>query len=76
MLMKIDVAMVNPQNIEVALTDEMMQKWIGSREDYYFMRESDDVTTLEIVMPADEAFEEMMNAWSQALLLFKDLCEA
>lgn len=70
------VAMVNPQNIEVALTDEMMQKWIGSREDYYFMRESDDVTTLEIVMLADEAFEEMMNAWSQALLLFKDLCEA
>lgn len=76
MLMKIDVAMVNPQNIEVALTDEMMQKWIGSREDYYCMRESDDVTILEIVMLADEAFEEMMNAWSQALLLFKDLCEA
>jgi uncharacterized protein YndB with AHSA1/START domain len=32
------VAMVNPQNIEVALTDEMMQKWIGSREDYFFRR--------------------------------------
>ncbi|MDP1540212.1 MAG: hypothetical protein Q8L72_06120 [Moraxellaceae bacterium] len=23
----------------------------------------------------DEAFEEMMNAWPQALQLFKDLCE-
>ena len=70
------VAMVNPQNIEVALTDEMMRKWIGSREDYYFKREGDDVTTLEVVMLADEAFEEMMNAWSQALQLFKDVCEA
>jgi len=70
------VAMVNPQNIEVALTDEMMRKWIGSREDYYFKREGDDLTTLEVVMLADEAFEEMMNAWSQALQLFKDVCEA
>ena len=70
------VAMVNPQNIEVALTDEMMRKWIGSREDYYFKKEGDDVTTLEVVMLADEAFEKMMNAWSQALQLFKDVCEA
>ncbi|WP_346291685.1 SRPBCC domain-containing protein [Sphaerothrix gracilis] len=70
------VAMVNPQNIEVALTDEMMRKWIGSREDYYFKREGDDVTTLDVVMLADEAFEEMMNVWSQALQLFKDVCEA
>lgn len=70
------VAMVNPQNIEVALTDEMMRKWIGSREDYYFKREGDDVTALEVIMLADEAFEEMMNAWSQALQLFKDVCEA
>jgi hypothetical protein len=70
------VAMVNPQNIEVELTDEMMRKWIGSREDYYFKREGDDVTTLEVVMQADEAFEEMMNAWSQALQLLKEICEA
>ena len=69
------VAMVNPQNIEVALTDEMMRKWIGTREDYYFKREGDDVTTLEVVMLTDEAFEEMMNAWSQALHLFKGICE-
>ncbi len=70
------VAMVNPQNIEVPLTDEMMRKWIGSREDYFFRKEGDDVTTLEVVMLADEAFEEMMNAWSQALQLFKNVCEA
>jgi hypothetical protein len=70
------VAMVNPQNIEVALTDEMMRNWIGSREDYYFKNEGDNVTTLEVVMLVDEAFEEMMNAWSQALQLFKDVCEA
>lgn len=70
------VAMVNPQNIEVAVTDEMMRKWIGSREDYYFKREREDVTTLEVVMLADEAFEEMMNAWSQALQFFKEICEA
>lgn len=70
------IAMVNPQNIEVALNDEMMRKWIGSREDYYFKNEGDDITTLEVVMLADEAFEDMMNAWSQALQLFKDVCEA
>ena len=70
------VAMVNPQNIEVALTDEMMRKWIGSREDYYFKREGDDVTTIEVVMLADETFEKMMNAWSQALQFLKEICEA
>ena len=69
------VAMVNPQNIEVPLTDQMMRKWIGSREDYFFRKEG-DVTTLEVVMVADEAFEAMMNAWSQALQLFKSACEA
>jgi hypothetical protein len=31
--------------------------------------------SLEVVMLADEAFEEMMYAWSQALQLFKDVCE-
>jgi hypothetical protein len=38
--------------------------------------EGDDYTTLEVVMLADEAFEDMMNAWTQALQLFKDECEA
>ena len=70
------VAMVNPQSTEVPLTDEMMRKWIGSREDYYFKQEADDATTFEVVMLADEAFEEMMNAWPQALEFFKNICEA
>lgn len=70
------IAMVNPQNMEVPLTDEMMRKWIGSREDYYFKEETDGATTFEVVMRADEAFEEMMNAWPQALEFFKNICEA
>jgi hypothetical protein len=70
------VAMVNPQNIEMELTGDMMRKWIGSREDYYFKIEGDNETTLEVVMIADEVFETMMNAWSEALKLFKNICEA
>jgi len=70
------VAMVNPQNAEVGLTDDMMRRWIGSREDYCFKSEGDAETTLEVVVIADEAFEEMMNAWSQALQLFKEICDA
>ncbi len=30
--------MVNSQNVEVELTDEVMKKWIGSREDYYIKK--------------------------------------
>lgn len=70
------VAMINPQNVEVELTDEMMQKWIGSREEYTFKSEGDHFTTLEVIMLADEVFEEMMNLWPQALQFFKDACEA
>ncbi len=70
------VAMVNPQNVEVELTDDMMRKWIGSQENYHFRKKSEAETTLEVVMIADEAFEKMMDAWSQALQLFKDICEA
>jgi hypothetical protein len=70
------VGMVNLQNIEVELTDDMMRKWIGSQEDYYFKKEGNDKTTLEIVMIADEAFEEMMGAWPQALQFLKEICEA
>ena len=69
------VAMVNPQNIEVELTDDMMRKWIGSQENYYFKKENEAETTLEVVMIADEAFEEMMGAWPKALQLFKEICE-
>ena len=70
------VAMVNPQNIEVELSDDMMRKWIGSQEIYHFKRDGDAETTLEVVMITDEAYEEMMGAWPNALQLFKDICEA
>ena len=70
------IAMVNPQNIEVELTDDMMRKWIGSQENYYFKKKSETETTLEVVMVADEAFEEMMGVWSKALQLLKEICEA
>ena len=70
------VAMVNPENIEVELTDDMMRKWIGSQENYFFIKENESQTTLKVVMIADEAFEEMMNAWNNALQYFKEACEA
>ena len=70
------IAMVDPQNIEVELTDDMMRKGIGSEEIYRFIKESESETTLEVVMITDEAFEEMMGAWPKALLLFKEICEA
>ncbi len=70
------IAMVNPQNIEVELTDDMMRKWVGSQENYFFEKEGDASTRLEIVMHTDEAFEEMMGAWPKALQLLKDICEA
>jgi hypothetical protein len=71
------IAMVNPENVEVELTDDMMKKWIGSREDYYFKKDSDEVTTLEVVMEVDEVFQEMFDgAWPKALQYFKEVCEA
>lgn len=70
------VAMVNPQNIEVELADEMMRKWIGSREDYFFTRNGEQETTVKVVMTTDEIFEEMMNPWHKALQYFKEICEA
>jgi hypothetical protein len=70
------VAMVNPQNIEVELTDDMMRKWIGSQENYFFIRKSDTETLVEVIMTTDEAFEAMMNAWPKALQYFKEVCEA
>lgn len=70
------VAMVNPQNIEVELSDDMMRKWIGSQENYFFIKDNEKETTLKVIMIADEAFEEMMNAWNEALQYFKEACEA
>ena len=69
------VAMVNPQNIEVELADDMMRKWIGSQENYFFIKENEAETTLKVVMVIDEAFEEMMAAWHKALQYFKEACE-
>ncbi len=69
------VAMVNPQNVECEVTDEMMEKWIGSTENYYFKKNGDRETILEIVMTTDKAFEEMMGAWSKALKFLKEICE-
>lgn len=70
------VAMVNPQNVECEVNDDMMRKWIGSEETYYFRKENENETTLEVVMITDEAFEEMMNAWTKALQFLKGICES
>lgn len=70
------VAMVEAGNKEVAELDETMKKWIGSREDYFFKAISESETELTIVIEADEAFEQMMQAWDKGLVYFKDICEA
>ncbi len=70
------VAMVGPENVEIEPTDDMMRDWIGSEENYYFKEASDGGTTLEVVVVTDEAFEEMMQAWTTALQLLKEICEA
>ena len=70
------VAMVNPQAVEIELSDDMMKKWIGSREDYFFTTNNDCTTTLKVVMFTDGAFEEMMQAWPKALQYLKEVCEA
>ncbi len=70
------VAMVNPDNVEMELTDDMMRKWIGSREEYYFKEEGNNETLLEVVMVTDEAFAEMLEEWPKALQYLKEVCEA
>lgn len=70
------VAMIEEGNKEVKGLDETMQKWIGSQEDYFFNALSGDETELKIVIEADEAFEEMMQAWPKALEYLKEICEA
>ncbi len=69
------VAMVNQKNVERKITDEMMSRWIGSREDYYFKKMSDNLTFVEVVMIVDEEFEGMMYTWNQSLKNFKKVCE-
>jgi len=69
--------MVNPKNIEVELTDEMMKKWIGSLEEYNFRKVNDNQTELKVIMTVDEAFQPMFDgAWPKALGYFKDICES
>jgi len=70
------IAMVNPQNEEVELTDDMMRKWIGSLEEYRLYKESNGSTKLEITMTVDESFQKMFDdAWPKALGYFKEVCE-
>jgi hypothetical protein len=70
------VAMVNPKNVEIEPTEEMMKKWIGSREEYYFIKDGKARTTLEVVLEVDPVFQEMFDkAWPKALEYFKEVCE-
>lgn len=70
------IAMVDQDNNEKELTDDMMKKWIGSLEEYFFKEESNQITKLEIVMTVDKAFQEMFDtAWPKALKYFKEVCE-
>jgi len=70
------VAMVDAQNEEVELTDDMMHKWIGSTEQYSFQPQGEQSTLLEVVVGADEVFQEMMDLWAEALQSLKELCES
>ncbi len=71
------IAMVDAKNIEVELTDEMMRKWIGSLDEYYFKKESNNVTTLEVVITTKEVFQEMLDGtWPKALQYLKEICES
>lgn len=71
------IAMVDRDNVEVELTDKTMEKWIGSLEEYFFRKEREQITKLEIVMTVDEAFQEMFDtAWPKALNYFKEVCES
>ena len=69
------VAMVGPDNIELEPSDDMMRKWIGSRENYFFKASTDGGTLLDVEVVTDEAFEEMMQAWTPALQFLKEICE-
>lgn len=70
------IAMVNAKNEELEAKDDMMRKWLGSMEEYFFKQDGEKQTTLEIVMTCDEAFQSMFdNAWPKALAYFKEVCE-
>ncbi len=69
-------AMVTPENDVIDAMDDEMRKWIGSQENYRFSPDGNGGTLLEVEMLMDEAFEEMMAAWTIALQQLKGLCEA
>lgn len=69
------IAMVDPQQHEIELTDEAMQKWIGTLEEYRFVPLDEQSTELEVTMTTDEMFKEMSDVWPQALEILKGLCE-
>ncbi len=69
------MAMVDPANNELEPSDEMMRKWIGTLEIYKFKELGKTNTQMEVELFVDEAFEPMMNAWTQALEYFKEICE-
>lgn len=70
------IAMVNTANEEVPLEDDMMKKWIGSKESYFFEAVDDNTTILTVIMQTDASFQQMFDgAWPKALAYFKEVCE-
>lgn len=71
------IAMVDRENNEIEPTDDMMKKWIGSLEEYYFKKIDDNTTEVQVVMSTDPAFQEMFDeTWPKALKYFKEVCES
>lgn len=70
------IAMVTNKDEDIVELDDVMKKWIGSREDYFFTAIDENTTKFEAVNTTDEMFEEMLGAWPQALKYLKEVCEA
>jgi uncharacterized protein YndB with AHSA1/START domain len=70
------IAMVKNKDEDITELDDVMKKWIGSREDYFFTAIDENTTKFEAVNVTDEAFEEMLQVWPQALQYLKEVCEA
>jgi uncharacterized protein YndB with AHSA1/START domain len=68
------VAMMESSDKEMEL-DEVMQKWIGSKEEYYFKETEDGNTEFTAVNVTDEGFAEMVDLWNQAVADIKEVCE-
>ena len=71
------IAMVGPDMKEVEEYNDTMKKWIGTIEEYTFVDNGDDTTTLSVEMNTDEAFQQMFDdSWPKALELLKGVCES